>query len=95
MTISLTRKYSRQSGICADMRSNENAPLTVKGQYICPGVLGGAFWKGLAYGSNTKHALPSIVGWRSRSISATEDRFIPGEANSGGMNVDDTIETGL
>jgi hypothetical protein len=95
MTISSTRKSSRQSGIYNDMRSNENAPLTVKGEYICPGVLGGEFWKELAYGSNTKHALPPIVGWRSRSIRATEERFIPGEEHSGGMNVDDTIETGL
>jgi hypothetical protein len=26
---------------------------------------------------------------------ATEDRFIPGQVYSGGMNADDTIETGL
>lgn len=57
MTNSSTRKSSRQSGIYTDMRSNVNAPLTVKGEYICLGVLGGAFWKGPAYGSNTKHAL--------------------------------------
>jgi hypothetical protein len=59
MTISSTRKSSRQSGIYTDMRSNANKPLTVKGEYICPGVLGEALWKGPAYGSNTKHALPT------------------------------------
>jgi hypothetical protein len=53
MTISSTRKSSRLSRIYTDMRSNENAPLAVKGEYSCPGVLGRAFWKGLAYGSNT------------------------------------------
>jgi hypothetical protein len=58
MTISSTRKVSRQSGIYTDMLSNANAPLPVKGEYICPGILGGAFWEEPAYGSNTKHALP-------------------------------------
>jgi len=58
MTNFSTRKSSRQSGIYANMRSNVNAPLTVKGEYFCLGVLGGAFWKGPAYGSNTKPALP-------------------------------------
>jgi len=38
---------------------------------------------------------PLIVGWRNRSIRATEDRFIPGQTYSGGMKTDDTIETGL
>jgi hypothetical protein len=41
------------------MRFNVNAPVTVKGEYICHGVLGGALWKKPAYGSNTKHALPA------------------------------------
>jgi len=58
MTISSTRKSSRQSWIYTDRRSNANAHVTVKGEYICPGVLGGALWKEPAYGSNTKHALP-------------------------------------
>jgi len=55
MTISSTRKSSRQSGIYTDIRSNASKPLTVKGEYICHGVLGGALWKGPAYGSNTKY----------------------------------------
>jgi hypothetical protein len=59
MTISSTRKSSRQSRIYTDMRSNVNAPVTVKREYICHGVLGGALWKKPAYGSNTKHALPT------------------------------------
>jgi len=58
MTIFSTRKSSRQSGIYTDRRSNANAHVTVKGEYFCPGVLGGALWKEPAYGSNTKHALP-------------------------------------
>jgi len=41
MTISSTRKSSRQSRIYTDLRSNVTAPLTVKGEHICPGVLGG------------------------------------------------------
>jgi hypothetical protein len=57
MTISSTRKSSRQSGIYTDLRSNANKPLTVKGEYIRPGVLGGVFSKGPTHGSNTKHAL--------------------------------------
>ena len=45
MTISSTRKSSRQSRIYTDLRSNVTAPLTVKGEHICPGVLGGTLWK--------------------------------------------------
>jgi hypothetical protein len=59
MTISSAWKPSQQSEIYVDIPSNTNAPLTVKGKYICHGFLGGALYSGLAYGSNTKHALPS------------------------------------
>ena len=38
MTASSTRKFSRQSEIYADMASNANAPLTVKGKYISTGL---------------------------------------------------------
>ena len=37
-TISSTRKPSRQSRIYTDMRSNADAPFTVKGKYIDPGA---------------------------------------------------------
>ena len=58
MTTSSTGNFFRQSEIYADMPSNANAPLTVKGKYICPGALGGAFCNGTAYSLNINMLCP-------------------------------------
>jgi len=73
-------------------RSNADEPLTVKGTYTCPGVLGGVLWNGPAYNPNTNMLYTPAVDWCGRFIKAGEDRFIPGQLYMGGMYVDDPIE---
>jgi hypothetical protein len=64
MTISSTRKSSRQSWIYTDILSNANAPLPVKGEYILSwhprrSVLEGA---GVRLEHQTCSTTPSLVG---------------------------------
>jgi hypothetical protein len=58
MTTFSTRKFFQQNEIYTHMPSNANAPLTVKGRYFCPGVLGGALCDGTAYSLNTNMLCP-------------------------------------
>src|SRR6266508_2204522 len=73
-------------------RSNVDEPLTVKGTYTCPGVLGGVLWNGPAYNPNTNMLYTPAVDWCGRFIKASEDRFIPGQLYMGGTYIGDPIE---
>lgn len=63
---------------------NIEVPVSPKGTFACPGVLGGVEWNGPAYNPATNLLYIGAVDWCSTFISAETVRHIPGKTYLGG-----------
>jgi alcohol dehydrogenase (cytochrome c) len=63
---------------------NADAPVTEKGVWACPGVLGGVEWNGPALHRDLNALYVNAVDWCSKFTSSENVRHIPGRVYMGG-----------